>query len=369
MLRKVCKVLGSPSFRTCLKEDCYVRSSGLCGELPGLPRWVVSYVGGNVDGTTSREKVVLVCEALAILWGESDSGEPTRCVVRDFAECAVRDFAEEIVRDHLPPEFFSCLFRDTLDAVPSLPAGLQNVLVSRALAVAAETNQLDNDTMRALQLALLKEHESHRRQCRELSSQLEQAKRTEKHLDDMLHDHRDRDKENKATIRSLRSRISELEEARRRPRCKAPDCERDHTVHYCKECNTTDSDHRSSKCPHGLIVYHQTSKESAQSSEKNGIDISKCRANGYAGQGFYAAKSVEDTDRKACAGTGWIVELSVRMGRIMELKGADHQWTGEKVRAAGYDSVIITGTNGMEFVIYDPKRATVLKRYPRHPQN
>jgi len=94
-------------------------------------------------------------------------------------------------------------------------------------------------------------------------------------------------------------------------------CADDHARHFCWKCHDEDSDHRASKCPYSVIVYHQTSRESAESIKNDGIDISKSRP-GWAGKGFYAAKCIEDTDGKAQGGRGWIVKLAFHLGRPLE---------------------------------------------------
>ncbi|CEL92536.1 unnamed protein product [Vitrella brassicaformis CCMP3155] len=116
----------------------------------------------------------------------------------------------------------------------------------------------------------------------------------------------------------------------------------------------------------GIIAFHQTSRAAAESIKRNGVDITRSRSGNYAGDGFYACNEINVTDWKANSGNrGWILKLRLDLGRVKELTQRDPCLTGDKLKAQGYDSVIITSRHGVEYVIYCPSRVTVIDDFAR----
>jgi hypothetical protein len=107
-----------------------------------------------------------------------------------------------------------------------------------------------------------------------------------------------------------------------------------------------------------LILYHQTSHENARKilrdkAMKPGSDAS------YAGSGIYFATTPRATNRKARC-TGVILSCKVHLGRVKEIC-ASGDWSPEFWQMwYGYDSIKITSLNGVEYVVFDPKRVKTI---------
>lgn len=72
--------------------------------------------------------------------------------------------------------------------------------------------------------------------------------------------------------------------------CKAKHCPENHSKHYCKVCEDTDSDHCASNCPNSQTVYHGTHKKNVESIQKDGFRVSPT---GRIGEGVYFALDFE----------------------------------------------------------------------------
>mmetsp|Transcript_40032 Transcript_40032/g.64943 ORF Transcript_40032/g.64943 Transcript_40032/m.64943 type:complete len:180 (-) Transcript_40032:425-964(-) len=109
-----------------------------------------------------------------------------------------------------------------------------------------------------------------------------------------------------------------------------------------------------------LILYHQTSPESAMSILLSGF---RCGSGGTYGAGIYFADNPRATHLKA-QDRGAILECRVVLGRAA-LTNASSMWKkGDAVRAhrLGFDSVVIQGFNsGTEYVVYCPTQVQPLR--------
>ncbi|CEM15757.1 unnamed protein product, partial [Vitrella brassicaformis CCMP3155] len=132
-------------------------------------------------------------------------------------------------------------------------------------------------------------------------------------------------------------------------------------------------DHFCEKCPFAMIAYHQTDEKSAKNIYHRGVDISLCQPY-IAGKGFYTTSREDYTHHKA-HNRGFMVKLGLRLGRarIFDEDGRgrarargplNEPLDGERLKAMGYDSVIVAYTNFLEYIIYEGARAVPLDWYP-----
>jgi hypothetical protein len=109
-------------------------------------------------------------------------------------------------------------------------------------------------------------------------------------------------------------------------------------------------------------LFHQTDEASLKLIQK-GAEM-KCGSQGIVGGGIYFAESRNATQLKAHA-KGWVIEARVALGRQLVVQHRLASLTGSEVAARGYDSVRVDGRkSGVEYVIYDWKKASLLSVYP-----
>ncbi|MCK9570494.1 phage minor head protein [Candidatus Pacearchaeota archaeon] len=118
------------------------------------------------------------------------------------------------------------------------------------------------------------------------------------------------------------------------------------------------------------ITYHVTTEESVKSITEHGVDISK-NTSGVFGQGFYTSSSIQDASSQANPGRGKLthVRVAIKTERPLDVMSdpskwleltkygsrdwsqAGHEQTRKNLLKAGYDSVIMPGSNGSRVVV------------------
>ena len=127
--------------------------------------------------------------------------------------------------------------------------------------------------------------------------------------------------------------------------CKArrAGCLEEHSSHYCRLCEDTDSDHLSRDCPSGTLLFHGTTAHAARSITEEGL---KCSSDGCWGKGIYF---VEDRDlavkiaklRQNQRNEGWaVLECMVNLGRICDwTRRPRHEFDLRRFRNSGFNSI------------------------------
>ena len=109
-------------------------------------------------------------------------------------------------------------------------------------------------------------------------------------------------------------------------------------------------------------LYHQTDPDAATAILASQRMLRG--SSGLVGGGIYFADSRNATQLKAHA-KGWVIEARVVLGKQLVVQHQLFGLTGSEVAARGYDSVRVDGRkSGVEYVIYDWKKASLLSVYP-----
>eukprot|EP00438_Fugacium_kawagutii_P017163 Skav200458 [mRNA] locus=scaffold4319:33552:34412:+ [translate_table: standard] len=119
-----------------------------------------------------------------------------------------------------------------------------------------------------------------------------------------------------------------------------------------------------------MTLYHQTSPEACHSIIKTGF---RAGHDGWCGGGIYFALSPQATKTKAItphSGIGCMLEVKVDVGRVQKFPCCRYcgghqdqhiQWTLQKLKASGHDSIEINPGDGPEIVIYDKHQVLSIK--------
>jgi len=114
-----------------------------------------------------------------------------------------------------------------------------------------------------------------------------------------------------------------------------------------------------------LTLYHQTSLTAGPLILENGFRPGK---RGWCGGGIYFALTPEATFTKAIgldSSTGFLIEAKVNVGRVRPMSATcDWTFNGEKLAAAGFDSVSFDPGDGTEYVVYSADRVLSTKQVP-----
>ena len=124
---------------------------------------------------------------------------------------------------------------------------------------------------------------------------------------------------------------------------------------------------RLNKCE-SVLLYHQTSQESAKSILNQGKF--RCGSRGIVGGGIYFATSAEDTNRKAHS-RGVILTATVKLGNVIKFKHSTvsillcllKDYNLKKLITKGYDSVEVILPTGIEYCIYDYSQISNIRLY------
>lgn len=126
-------------------------------------------------------------------------------------------------------------------------------------------------------------------------------------------------------------------------KCRVPKCTEGHSVHFCKLCKDRDSNHFSSECPEGKILYHGTHMEAVYPISEDGLNKS---ADGRLGKGIYFVEKLEEAkkisaNRKGSDGFHCffpvVLKCRVNLGKTIDLNYEDcKEWQ----RIHWYDSAV-----------------------------
>lgn len=120
--------------------------------------------------------------------------------------------------------------------------------------------------------------------------------------------------------------------------CKVPTCWEKHDKHSCRLCKNKDSDHFTSDCPKGQILYHATQIQFVSAILKNGL---KPSATGRMGPGIYfttlehVKPIAQHISQNRAKGSG-IAIFKAQVLKDKAKKGIHPPWAGVKVNFPQY---------------------------------